>query len=54
MRQLRSYIADAYENHSIPQGAEIYNALSTADNNLFYDKTLNGLSIKIIFNFSTL
>lgn len=54
IRQLRSYIVKEYENESIPNGDDVYNALSTSDNNLFYDKTVEGISIKLIFNFSSL
>ncbi len=54
-RQLRSYIAKTYDGLPIPNGVnEVYNALDVSDNNLFHDKTLQGISVKLIFNVTSL
>jgi hypothetical protein len=53
-RQLRNYIVEQYENQSIPNGSESYNALDEKDNNLFYNKPIESISIKLIFNFNSL
>ena len=53
-RQLRPFILDKYLDKPIPNGAtESYTTLDKTDNNLFYDKTLEGLSVKLIFNITT-
>lgn len=54
VRQMRSYVVEQYENESIPQGTEVYNSLDSDDNNLFYNKSVTGISLKLIFNFSSL
>jgi hypothetical protein len=49
--QLRDYIVNDYQGKSIPNGSGTnYNSLSTSDNNLFYNKTVSGLSFKLIFS----
>lgn len=48
VRQLRDYIVSNYENKIIPKGAEFYTALDQSDNNLFYNKTFTGMSLKLI------
>jgi hypothetical protein len=53
-RQLRNYIVDAYQNTSIPNGSETFNALDENNNNLFYNKKIEGVSVKLIFNINTL
>lgn len=53
-RQLREYIVEQYENKPIPNGAGFYNALDETNNNLYYNKQLEGLSLKLIFNFNSL
>lgn len=53
-RQLREYVVEQYENKPIPNGTSFYNALDETNNNLFYNKQLEGLSLKLIFNFNTL
>lgn len=53
-RQLREYVVEQYENKPIPNGEGFYNALDETNNNLYYNKQLEGLSIKLIFNFNTL
>lgn len=53
-RQLREYVAEQYENKPIPNGTSFYNALDETNNNLYYNKQLEGLSLKLIFNFNTL
>jgi hypothetical protein len=53
-RQLREYVVEQYENKPIPNGAGFYNALDETNNNLYYNKQLEGLSLKLIFNFNTL
>jgi ribosomal protein S15P/S13E len=51
VRQLRDYVRTTYESKPIPNGSGTnYNALDTNDNNLFYDKTISGLSFKLIFS----
>lgn len=51
IRQLRNYVVNNYEGKPIPNGSGTnYNALDTNDNNLFYDKTISGLSFKLIFS----
>ncbi|HEY9001158.1 MAG TPA: hypothetical protein VIM89_07385 [Mucilaginibacter sp.] len=51
IRQLRDYVVNNYEGKPIPNGSGTnYNALDTSDNNLFYDKTISGLSFKLIFS----
>lgn len=51
VRQLRDYIAEAYENKRIPNGTSYYNALDTGDSNLFSVKTVAGISFKAVFSF---
>ena len=52
IRQMRDYIVSTYQDKPIPNSATTnYNALDTKDNNLFYDKTVNGISVKLIFSF---
>lgn len=53
-RQLREYIVEQYENKSIPNGTGFYNALDETNNSLYYNKQIEGLSLKLIFNFSSL
>lgn len=53
-RQMREYVTDTYINQPIPNGTSFYSDLDTKNNNLFYNKTLNGLSVKLIFNINTL
>lgn len=53
-RQLREYVVEQYENKPIPNGEGFYNALDETNNNLYYNKQLEGLSLKLIFNFNTL
>lgn len=53
-RQLREYIVEQYENDSIPNGSGVFNALDKDDNNLFFNKPFESISIKLIFNFNTL
>jgi hypothetical protein len=51
IRQLRDYVVSNYQGKPIPNGSGTnYNALDTNDNNLFYDKTVGGLSFKLIFS----
>ena len=51
VRQLRNYVVAAYQDKSIPNGdGTNYNALDPTDNNLFYNKTITGLSFKLIFS----
>lgn len=52
-RQLRDYIVQSYQNSPIPSDAKtVYNALDTADDKLFYNKTVSGLSFKLVFSLS--
>ena len=53
-RQLREYIVKDYLNQQIPDGNSFYSELDEDNNNLFYNKPINGLSIKLIFNINTL
>jgi hypothetical protein len=54
-RQLRNFVTENYNNASIPKGnSEVYNALDESDNNLFHDKTFDGISLKLIFNIESL
>ncbi len=54
-RQLRSSIANTYDGLPIPNGDdEFYNALDSSDNDLFRDKVLQSVSIKLIFNITSL
>ncbi|MBO9583865.1 MAG: hypothetical protein J7574_06875 [Flavobacterium sp.] len=53
-RQLREYIVEQYENKPIPNGTGFYNALDDTNNSLYYNKQVEGLSLKLIFNFSSL
>jgi len=49
--QLRDYVVASYLNKPIPDGASgNYTTLSTSDNNLFYNKTISGLSFKLVFS----
>jgi len=49
--QLRDYIVNSYENKPIPKGdGTNYNALDSKDTNLFYNKTVSGWSVKLIFS----
>jgi hypothetical protein len=49
--QLRDYIISTYKDKPIPNGTDTnYNALDTNDTNLFYNKTISGLSLKLIFS----
>jgi hypothetical protein len=49
--QLRDYVAGSYLNKPIPDGASgNYTTLSTSDSNLFYNKTISGLSFKLVFS----
>lgn len=50
IRQLRDNITTFYENKPIPNGKENYNALDINDDKLFYGKTFEGFSVKIIFS----
>lgn len=53
-RQLREYIVEQYENKPIPNGTSFYNALDETNNSLYYNKQLEGISLKLIFNFNSL
>lgn len=49
--QLRDYVVTMYQDKPIPNGSGTnYNSLSTTDNNLFYNKTISGLSFKLVFS----
>jgi hypothetical protein len=49
--QLRDYVVNSYQDKPIPNsGTTNYNSLSTTDNNLFYNKTVSGVSFKLIFS----
>lgn len=50
VRQMRDYFTKKFEGDSIPNGAEIYNALDQNNNNLFYNKYFPGVSIKAVFS----
>ena len=53
-RQLRPYIVENYLDQAIPNGeTENYTTLDQSNNNLFYDKTIAGVSLKFIFNIAT-
>jgi hypothetical protein len=47
-RQMREYIINQYGGKPIPKGNEFYNALDPSDNNLFFNKTFTGFSIKVV------
>jgi hypothetical protein len=53
-RQLRDYVVEQYENKPIPNGTEVFNALDQNNNNLFYNKKMDGFSVKLIFNINSL
>jgi hypothetical protein len=49
--QMRDYIVNTYTDKPIPNGDKtFYNSLDTKDNNLFYNKTISGISLKLIFS----
>jgi len=49
--QLRDYVVANYADKPIPNGTiGNYTSLSTSDNNLFYNKTVSGLTFKLIFS----
>jgi hypothetical protein len=49
--QLRDYIVTAYQDKPIPNAdGTNYNALDAKDTNLFYNKTISGLSFKLVFS----
>jgi len=49
--QLRDYVVANYTDKPIPNGSTgNYTSLSTTDNNLFYNKTVSGLTFKLIFS----
>jgi len=49
--QLRDYIVNIYQNKPIPNGSGTnYTALDPNDNNLFYNRTISGFSVKLIFS----
>jgi len=51
IRQLRDYVMNSYMNRPIPNGAgKIYNALDPANNDLFYYKTISGISLKLVYS----
>jgi len=51
VRQLRDYVVSSYQDKPIPNSdGKNYNALDTSDNNLFYNKTISGLSFKLVFS----
>ncbi|HZY35524.1 MAG TPA: hypothetical protein VFE53_02685, partial [Mucilaginibacter sp.] len=51
LSQLRDYVVNAYQGKPIPNGTgTYYNSISTTDSNLFYNKTVSGLSFKLIFS----
>jgi hypothetical protein len=50
IRQLRDHILKSYLDKSIPSGKEVFNALDEKNNDLFYDKTFTGISVKVIFS----
>jgi len=49
-RQMRDYYVEKYKDQSVPNGNEILNALDESNNNMFYNKYLPGVSLKIIFS----
>lgn len=51
MRQMRDYVVKNFEDQSIPNGTEVYNALDQNNSNLFYNKYYPGISIKAVFSF---
>ena len=51
IRQLRRYLVELYENKQIPKGDSFYNALDIGDNNLFFNKTTCGMSLKAVLSF---
>lgn len=49
--QLRDYVVANYADKPIPNGTTgNYTSLSISDNNLFYNKTVSGLTFKLIFS----
>jgi hypothetical protein len=50
VRQLREYVVQKYENKRIPNGDDFFNALDEKNDNLFYNKTFSGASLKIVFS----
>lgn len=51
LRQMRDWVVTNYTDNPIPNGAGFFNALDQSNNNLFYNKTYGGLSLKCIFSF---
>ncbi|MDB5005399.1 MAG: hypothetical protein JWQ34_3624 [Mucilaginibacter sp.] len=50
-RQLRDYVIKSYENLPVPSNANtVYNALDPNDDKLFYNKTISGFSLKLVFS----
>jgi hypothetical protein len=54
LRQMRDWIVDNYTDKPIPNGTSFFNALDQSNNNLFYNKTYGGLSLKCIFSFGNI
>lgn len=50
VRQMRPYIIESFRNKQIPNGNGFYNALDMGDNNLFYNKTACGISLKAVLS----
>jgi hypothetical protein len=48
-RQMRDFIVDNYLDKPIPNGADVFNALDQANNDLFHNKYFAGLSFKLVF-----
>lgn len=49
-RQLQDWVVENYNNSRIPNGNEYFNALDDKNNDLFYTKSIPGLSFKAIFS----
>jgi len=50
VRQIRAGIENGYLGKQIPKESAYYNALDKDDDNLFYNKYVAGLSLKIVFS----
>lgn len=54
-RQMRDSVFYQYENNPIPNGNDsFFNALDSQNNDLFHYKSIDGISLKLIFNLETL
>jgi hypothetical protein len=49
-RQMRDYIVEKYLEKQVPSGNGFLNALDPSNNTYFYNKTVSGLSLKIILS----